>query len=132
MHGASSAWFRLKWITDFAALVHDMPQRELERLYWRSQELRAGRAAGQALLLAESLFGALRGAAALSEKLRDDYGIRVLHRAALHQLAGHAEPREPTERTFGTLNIHWTQLLLQPGWSFKAGEMLRQLRAALS
>ena len=58
VHGASSAWFRLKWITDLAAR-NPWPRRRTDRspLYRRSQQLGAGRAAGQALLLANGLFG---------------------------------------------------------------------------
>ena len=59
VHGASSLWFRLKWIADFAALVDGSSGMEFRRLYMRSQELGAGRAAGQALLLADRLFGTL-------------------------------------------------------------------------
>lgn len=132
VHGASSAWFRLKWITDFAALIHRDPPEELDRLYLRSQELGAGRAAGQALLLAESLFGTLSQSTALRGELRRERGIRILHRAALNKLAGNRQPREPTENWLGTLTIHWTQLLIERRCRFFFGEMLRQLRLAVS
>ena len=33
VHGASSAWFRLKWIADLAALLHPMAPDEIARLY---------------------------------------------------------------------------------------------------
>ena len=67
VHGASSAWFRLKWISDFAALASRFEPAELDRLYQRSQELGAGRAAGQALLLADRLFGTLEQLAQLQQ-----------------------------------------------------------------
>jgi hypothetical protein len=72
VHGASSAWFRLKWISDFAALVHGLEGPEIERLYDRSQGLGAGRAAGQALLLADLLFGTLEEAPNLRTLLAHD------------------------------------------------------------
>ena len=61
VHGASSAWFRLKWITDLAALLHGESADEIERLYDRSQQLGAGRAAAQALILANRLYGVAIG-----------------------------------------------------------------------
>jgi hypothetical protein len=129
VHGASSAWFRLKWITDFAALVHGDSAKEIERLYQRSQSLGAARATGQALLIAESMFGTLQLSSTLRQELLRDYPTRLLHWAALPKLAG--LPREPTASAFGTLTIHWTQLLLERGFTFKLGEMLRQVKVAI-
>jgi hypothetical protein len=131
VHGASSAWFRLKWIADFAALLHGRSGDELDRLCRRSQKLGAGRAAGQALLLADSLFGSLEANAALREVLNEDAANRWLCRAALRQLAGKPDPVEPTGRPFGTTTIHLTQFALLPGLRFKLAELVRQLRTAL-
>ena len=132
VHGASSAWFRLKWISDFSALIQAGPPEELERLYRRSQELGAGRASGQALLLADALYGPLGKTPALKLSLERDGQTRRLLRTALRQLAGAAEPVEPTSRPFGTLAIHYTQFLLLPGPAFKLEEFVRQARAALA
>jgi hypothetical protein len=131
VHGASSAWFRLKWISDFAAIVSQLDGDRLTALYRHAQTLGAGRAAGQALLLADSLFGSLDGRAGLRAELGRDRAVRGLHRAAFRQLAGSAEPVEPTATPFGTLTIHWTQFLLQPGMAFKGAELVRQARAFL-
>lgn len=124
VHGASSAWFRLKWISDFAALVHRQDPKALESLYNRSQELGAGRAAGQALLLADALFDALRLVPTLREQLASDRANRLLCRAALRMLTERS--RDPTEQPLGTLAIHWTQFLIQPGFGYQASEFLRQ------
>jgi len=123
VHGASSAWFRLKWISDFAALLHGRDAREIERLYGRSQDLGAARAAGQALLLADSLFGTLQPLPALRGQLESDRATRLLRAAALRMMAGE---HEPTERPLGTLTIHWTQLLLRRGFAYKSSELWRQ------
>lgn len=131
VHGASSAWFRLKWITDLAALLHPMAPDEIARLQRRSQELGAGRAAGQALLLADTLFGTLNPCPELRVSLRADNHARRLCRSALRQLSGRPEPVEPTARLGGTLRIHLTQFLLLPGIGFKASELVRQARAAV-
>ena len=125
VHGASSAWFRLKWMTDFAALLHDRKPSEIETFYHRSQELGAGRAADQALLLAERLY-ALPLPDGLSKGLRRSPVSRWLAKAALaDMLRG-----EPTERPFGTRTIHLTQFLLLPGAEYKFAELARQARVA--
>jgi len=124
VHGASSAWFRLKWIADFAGLLHGRAAGEIARLYLASQNLGAGRAAGQALLLADALFGTLTELPALRDQIARDRATRRLFRAALGLLSG--EPREPTQRLGGTFVIHWTQLLLLPGAAYKISEVSRQ------
>ncbi len=128
VHGASSLWFRLKWITDFAALVHGKDAAEIERLFRRSQELAAGRSAAQALLLADALYGSLAGCPGLGEELRREPANRWLVNQALQQIA---RPIEPTSRRLGTLRIHLTQFGLLPGIGFKIDELVRQTRAAL-
>ena len=132
VHGSSSAWFRLKWITDFAALIHGRGPGELTRLYDRSQALGAGRAAAQALLLANSLYGSLSSASDLKLRLERDRGARWLHRIALRQLTSLDEPAEPTERPLGTAAIHYSQLLLRPGVAFKVSELTRQVQATFA
>jgi len=124
VHGASSAWFRLKWITDLAALLHGKDADEIERLYDRSQQLGAGRAAAQALLLADQFY-----AIGIGERLRD----RLCADAVNRWLASVAEEqlealREPTERFLGTASIHLSQLFLLHGWRFKASDAARQLK----
>ncbi len=131
VHGASSLWFRLKWISDLAGLIDGLSAAALEQLYARSQELGAGRAAGQALLLADRLFGTL-GDSPLRNRLTADAAVRRLAAAAFRQVAGRAEPREPTAIPLGTWRIHWTQLLLLPDARFALGEVARQLRDAVA
>jgi hypothetical protein len=129
VHGASSAWFRLKWISDFAALLDGCTGREVERLYARSQQLGAGRAAGQAFLVADRLFGTLNRCSALKDQLLNDRAIRQLVRTALRLLIQRAV--EPTSSVWGTLPIHYTQLLLLPGFSYKTSELSGQARRLL-
>lgn len=129
VHGASSAWFRLKWISDLAGLIHGQPGEVIERLYERSQALGAERAAGQALLLADRLFGSLDGTG-LRALLAGDGSTRRLAHAGYRQLTG--PPREPTSARLGTLRIHLTQFGLKPGLGFKLSEFLRQAHDALT
>jgi hypothetical protein len=132
VHGASSAWFRLKWISDFAALLAATSANHIEKLYGQSLELGAGRAPAQALLLADRLFGSLANNTALRNELLAHRTNRVLFDAALKQLAGRSDPLEPTSRALGTLRIHWTQFLLMPGLGFKSSELWRQARNSLA
>jgi hypothetical protein len=130
VHGASSAWFRLKWISDFAGMLHACGAEELERLYRRSQELGSGRSAGQGLLLAHHLFGTLDDAPALLNELRHDRKCFWLYRTAFRQLT--SDCLEPTERPWGTLPIHLSQFALLPGPGFQFNELWRQARQKLT
>ena len=124
VHGGWSAWFRLKWITDLAALLHRRDTHEIAALYDRSQQLGASRTASQALLLAGMLYDI-----PLSSELADRLN-RPLNRwltdAALRRLVG----REPTERPLGTLPIHVTHFFLKDGFRYKLAELRRKLRTA--
>ena len=124
VHGASSAWFRLKWISDFAALIECRTEIEMGELYRRSQKLGAGRSAGQALLLADRLFGSLESAPRLRAELETEPMTRVLVSGAMRMIG--RRPVDPTDEWFGTFGIHWTQFLLLPGLRFKTGELRRQ------
>ncbi|HEY0414261.1 MAG TPA: nucleotidyltransferase family protein [Allosphingosinicella sp.] len=126
VHGASSAWFRLKWIADLAALIAPCAPEEVERLYRRSQQLGAGRAAAQALLLIEALFSPPLPQALMAE-LRADRVSRWLLRIALRKLSGRAAATELEDTRLGTASIHLMQLALLPGWRFKLSELGRQL-----
>jgi len=132
VHGASSAWFRLKWICDFAALIAGKSPTELDELYRSSQRLDAGRAPAQALLLADRIFGSLANNSALKNELLAQKANSLLYRAAMKQLAGRPDPIEPTSRPLGTMRIHWTQFLLMPGLAFKTSELVRQAKSALA
>ena len=126
VHGASSAWFRLKWIADLAGLIGDAPANEVTRLYRRAIELGAGRSAALALLLARLLF---RSAVSprLWRELRSDRTNRWLVAVALRKLRGRAGAIELDEVFMGTASIHAAQLGLLPGWRFKRAELMRQL-----
>jgi hypothetical protein len=127
VHGASSAWFRLKWLADLAALLAHDDAAEIERLYRRAQALGAGRAPALALLLCRDLFGTALSPA-LAAELRDDRMNRWLVRGAWRSLAGRAVATEITRLRGGTLWMHLMQLGLAPGLGFKLEELRRQLR----
>jgi hypothetical protein len=126
VHGASSAWFRLKWIADVGALLGSAPPEEVERLYRRSQEMGAARAAAQALLLCRRLF-ATAVSPALAAELRSDRINRWLLAIALRKLAGRTLTAELNERMLGTGTLHLMQFALRPGLRFKYAELRRRL-----
>jgi hypothetical protein len=126
VHGASSAWFRIKWIADVGALIGRDGAAEVERLYRRSQELGAGRAAAQALLLCAYMFET-PVAPELRRELWSDRRSRYLYRAALRLMTGGQAVRELHETRLGTLPIHVTQLFLRRGLGFKLTELTRQI-----
>jgi hypothetical protein len=126
VHGASSAWFRLKWIADVGALIGGCAPAEIERLYRRSQALGAGRSAAQALLLCRRLFGTALPPA-LAAELSADRVNRWLLAIALRKLAGRAVATELHDTRLGTATIHLMQLGLLPGVRFKLAEFGRQL-----
>lgn len=130
VHGSSSLWFRFKWITDLAAILHQYDGARVRHLYHRSKALGAGRASGSALLLADEFYGVL-GDPSLRSEIERDPGNVWLFRAASRQLAGRDEPVEPTSRLFGTTAIHYAQLMIQPGAAFKFAEFVRQLRSVV-
>ena len=126
VHGASSAWFRLKWIADLGALIGAASPGEIERLYRRSQELGAGRASAQGLLLAHRLLATAIPPDLLAE-LEGDRVNRWMTSLALRKLAGRTVTREVTETPLGTATIHLSQLGLLPGVRYKLSELSRQL-----
>ncbi|MES2001532.1 MAG: nucleotidyltransferase family protein [Pseudomonadota bacterium] len=129
VHGASCAWFRLKWLTDFAAFANRLGPAKLDAFYRRSVELGAGRAAAQALLLADRVYDLLEQAPDLAAKLAKDGVNQWLADAAFDQVAGEREPVEPTERRLGTARMHYTQLALIPGPRFVISEVIRKAGA---
>lgn len=128
VHGASSSWFRLKWIADLAALISPCADSEIDRLYRASQRLGAGRAAAQALLLAGHLFDT-KVSMELAEELRSDRINRWLFAGALRKMAGRSVAAELHATRFGTATIHLMQLGLLPGWRYKFSEIKRQTAA---
>ncbi|MEG3154974.1 nucleotidyltransferase domain-containing protein [Sphingomonas sp. RB1R13] len=127
VHGASSAWFRLKWIADLAGTISGASELELGRLLVSAKRLGAGRSAAQALLLACWLFPILAEDAPLARALRSDRVATWLAARSLAQLCG----PEPRSRRFGTATIHLTQLMLTPRVGDGLAEFARQLRAPL-
>ena len=119
VHGASSAWFRLKWLADFAAIVAKTPPERLEEMVDQAPRLGAGRAFAVGLVLSNRVLGT-----PLPDALEADGSTMRLVKIGLEALS---DPREPTDRRFGTLPIHRSQLLMVPGSHFFMSELTRKL-----
>ena len=126
LHGASSAWFRLKWLADLAAFLSGKAPGEVERLYREAARMGAARAAGAAMILCAELF-ALGVEPRLLETLRSDRMTRFIVHASMHSLAGRVAEREVTRVRFGTAWIHLAQFALVPGLKYKLQELRRQI-----
>jgi hypothetical protein len=123
VHGALTAWSRLKWAADLNALVSREP--DLEALYRRALPLAPGRATAQGLLLCEALFGLPLGP--LAQELRRDSRNLWLRGVALATLVRGGPQRELSDQRLGTARLHYSILFLQPGWRYKASDLGRQL-----
>jgi hypothetical protein len=128
VHGGSSAWFRLKWIADLAALLTPYDATELDRLYARSQELGAARSADVALILCHDLFQT-RVSPALVEALRSRPGNRRLLAAVQRSLVGRAVATELSDLRFGTWAVHLFQAGVMPGLRYKLTALWVELQS---
>lgn len=124
VHGASSAWFRLKWLSDVCALLNGLGPERTEHVFRSAVAKKAGRAPAQALLLGEQLFG-LPLTHWTRAEIRRDPTSRLLAKAALRAIS---RSQEPTDRFGGTLLFHLTQPLMLEGWAFAMNETSRQVR----
>ena len=120
IHGATSAWFRLKWLADFAALIEREHRGRLAELRAAMVALGAQRAGDQALHLADRLFGSLDADPPMRALVGREWRVRAASGIAHSYLRS---AREPTERKGGTIGIHLSALLVTDG----AGPLVDQL-----
>lgn len=81
VHGATHAWFRLKWLADFGALL-SREGSNVEQLHDLAKNWGAARSFGQALLLSERLLG-MKIPSSLSVELRASQALAFLEASAL-------------------------------------------------
>jgi hypothetical protein len=127
VHGAASAWFRLKWLADLAALTSRAGPEQLGAWIDEACISTHPRMVGQAMLLTERLFGPLVPTSVLA-RFQADPAIRWLAQVAQQELAGPRSLSDPTDRRLGTFWIHASQLRLRPGIPFAVREAHRQYR----
>lgn len=130
VHGASSAWFRLKWVADLAALLAGSDQAETTRLHNRAVDLGAGVPAAAALILVHRLFGVSVGEERMRRWLRRA-PIRLLVHASMKSMQGRRGEVELHQIVLGSIWIHLAQLGMVPSLAGKLSEARRQLRTSL-
>lgn len=130
-HGAATAWSRLKWPADLAALLSREDAEGVEGLYRSARRLGAGRAADQALLLVRRLFG-LSLPPALERELEGSAVNRMLVRAATKTMVQGGAAAELAGQPFGHARINASMFFLQRGWRYKYAELRQKLRASLA
>lgn len=128
VHGTWSAWFRLKWVADVAALLSQRSGDEIRELHRASQRLGAGRCPDVTLLVVEEVFGPCIPADLLSSAARDPFA-RLLAHLSIRELM---QVREPLDRPFGTVLIHVGQLFADRGFTFPLHELRRQCTALIA
>jgi hypothetical protein len=121
VHGASHAWFRLKWLADLNAWLSTKTEAEVEGFYAFAAAEGVEACAGQALLLRQRLFGA-DPPASLAPWLGRDWKLRWLTAAALDAMAGARGEIELAQRPFGPFRILPAQFFRGRGFAFAAAQ----------
>jgi Uncharacterised nucleotidyltransferase len=125
VHGAQHAWFRIKWLADFAALLATIPGTEIEGLYRAAQRRGSGRCAAQALLLCARVFG-VELPAALGAELRGTATALLLEALALDAMLGRGQADvELADRAFGYWRSALSLFLLGGGGGYFWREVTR-------
>jgi len=116
VHGASHAWFRVKWLADLNAWLAGKSEASLIELYRYAQAVGAGACAAEALILCRRLLG-LSVPAELEPSLRR-IRPRLLAALALDAMAGAGGETELARRPFGPFRLVPTQFLRGQGARF--------------
>jgi hypothetical protein len=117
VHGATHAWFRLKWLADLNALVASEDDAALMHRYRHAQACGAGLCAGQALLLCQEVLDR-RLPGALEEELRASRRIGALVSIALQAMAASAREVRADPGSVMVARGVASQFLLGRGWRF--------------
>ncbi|HVF82987.1 MAG TPA: nucleotidyltransferase family protein [Sphingomicrobium sp.] len=126
VHGGTSGWFRLKWLSDFAGVVTGILPHDVEAAWQACLGTPAEPALALSFLLSHDLFGT-----DLPRDLAEDGPNRQQLRLLAFSKGNLLATAEPTERRLGTVGIHLTQLLLAGSWAAGWREGRRQVRHAL-
>lgn len=128
VHGATSAWFRLKWLVDFAAVLEREHEGGIGNLRARMAQLGAHRAGDQALHLADLIFGSLDSDVETRVKVAREWPTRSASMIARSYLR---RSEEPTQRFGGTLGIHASSLLILSSATDRLRQVAAKIRMAM-
>ncbi len=124
-HGAVSAWSRLKWLTDIAALLRPLGSEAIMGLHANAAAIGGGRCSAQALLLAEQVLG-LALPEGMAAMLSRDPAVRRLERLGLAEMGGRNETEEVDWSGFATLPSQAAHLLLGGSWRYVGAEIAQK------
>ena len=122
VHGASHAWFRLKWLADLNALIAAKDDAEIVRLYRHAQGKGAGLCAGQAIMLCRDLLG-LPLPKALAAELEGSRRVRRLVALALRDMVRTDAATEPDVGAATLVRDALMQFRLGKGLAFYAAQV---------
>jgi hypothetical protein len=122
MHGALHWWNRLKWLADVNALLVAVPEGGVERLFGAGEARGAGRAAAQALLLCQRLFGVFVRAPLIAT-IAKSATMRWLEATALNAMTPGQGEHHPHDARFGTTRGSLSTFLLSPSWRYRLAEL---------
>ncbi|HEY1753341.1 MAG TPA: nucleotidyltransferase family protein [Caulobacteraceae bacterium] len=120
VHGATHAWFRLKWLADLNAWLAGKSDDEIAGFHRFARSLGVDACTGQALLLRQRLFGAAPPAA-LAGELRTAK-LRWLVAVALDAMVGRDAETEIYQRPFGLFRLLPAQFVRGRGAAFFFGQ----------
>jgi hypothetical protein len=126
MHGAFHWWYRLKWLADINALLATVSEADATRLFRAAEARGAGRAATQALLLCQRLFGTVPSSTFLATD-RKSLAVRWLETTALSAITIDRSESEPREVRFGTTRGSLSTLLLGRSLRYRLAELSNHL-----
>ncbi|HVM99012.1 MAG TPA: nucleotidyltransferase family protein [Caulobacteraceae bacterium] len=121
VHGATHAWFRLKWLADLGAWLAGKTPGEILALHAAAERLGVGDCAGQALRLCRDLLG-LALPPDLGPAL-DAPRVRRLAAGALDAMAGGEGELELEQRRFGPFRLLPMQFARGRGARFVAAQI---------
>jgi hypothetical protein len=121
VHGASHAWFRLKWLADLNAWLSGKSEAEIVGFYRFAEQLGVEACAAQALRLCNRLLG-LTPPAALAPAL-ERRKVRLLSAAALDAMVGPDAEVELAQRPFGPFRTLPMQFLRGRGGAFHLAQL---------
>lgn len=126
VHGALHWWKQLKWLADINALLATAPEAGVERLIRAAEARGAGRAAAQAILLCQRIFGT-HLSARLMATISKGPTIRWLEATAMSAMSASESERVPQEARFGTTRGSLSTFLLSRSWRYRLVELKNQL-----
>jgi hypothetical protein len=121
VHGASHAWFRLKWLADLNAWLSGKSEAEIVSYYRFAEQLGVEACAAQALRLCNRLLG-FAPPTALAPAL-ERRKVRMLSAAALDAMVGPDAEVELARRPFGPFRTLPMQFLRGRGLAFHLAQL---------